>query len=65
MTVCGLDFNTPDTFVMSYLSKFGTVVNQKVIYDRYKEVFGTDIQLSFSVPRIRLNELILNGSSSI
>ena len=31
----------------------------------YFRLFGTDIQLSFSVPRIRLNELILNGSSSI
>ena len=30
-----------------------------------KALFGPDIQLSFSVPRIRLNELILNGSSSI
>ena len=37
MTISGLDFNTPDTFVMSYLNKFGKVSANKVIYDRYKE----------------------------
>ena len=37
VTVTGLDFNTPDTFVMEYLGKFGNVINRSVIYDRYKE----------------------------
>ena len=37
VTVCGLDFNTPDTFVFQYLSKFGRVANQKVIYSKYTE----------------------------
>ena len=37
VTISGLEFNTPDTFVMSYLSKFGKVVTTSVIYDRYKE----------------------------
>ena len=35
------------------------------VYIKRVPMFGPDIQLSFSVPRIRLNELILNGSSSI
>ena len=37
VSISGLEFNTPDTFVMSYLAKFGTVVTTSVIYDRYKE----------------------------
>ena len=37
VTVSGLDFNTPDTFVMAYLDKFGNLANNRVIYDRYKE----------------------------
>ena len=37
VTVSGLDFNTPDTFVMSYLNRFGKASTDKVIYDRYKE----------------------------
>ena len=37
VTVTGLEFNTPDTFVMEYLAKFGTVITSSVIYDRYKE----------------------------
>ena len=35
--VCGLDFNTPDSFVMEYLNKFGKVVTDSVIYDKHKE----------------------------
>ena len=35
--VCGLDFNTPDSYVIEYLSKFGKVVSDSVIYDKYKE----------------------------
>ena len=31
----GLDFNTPDPFVMDYLSKFGTVKTNTVIYGKY------------------------------
>ena len=37
VTISGLDFNTPDTFIMEYLGKFGTVVTTSVIYNRYKE----------------------------
>ena len=37
VTVSGLDFNTPDKFVMDYLKKFGNVIKNYVIYDRYKE----------------------------
>ena len=37
VTVSGLDFNTPDKFVMEYLGKFGSVVNNRVIYEKYKE----------------------------
>ena len=33
----GLDFNTPDTFVFDYLSKFGRIVTQNVIYSKYTE----------------------------
>ena len=35
--ISGLDFNTPDSFVMEYLSKFGKVVSDSVIYDKYRE----------------------------
>ena len=35
--VSGLDFNTPDSFVIEYLGKFGKVVPNSVIYDKYKE----------------------------
>ena len=37
VTISGLDFNTPDTFVMGYLAKFGTVVTTAVLYDKYKD----------------------------
>ena len=37
VTIHGLDFNTPDTFVFQYLSKFGRVVTQNVIYSKYTE----------------------------
>ena len=37
VTVSGLDFNTPDTFVMEYIGTFGTVITNSVIYDRYKD----------------------------
>ena len=34
-TVSGLDFNTPDRFVVDYLSKFGTVLSSAAIYCKY------------------------------
>ena len=34
LTVVGLDFNTPDPFVIEYLNKFGTVINNTVIYSK-------------------------------
>ena len=37
VTISGLDFNTPDTFVMEYLSKFGKVITTSVIYGKYNE----------------------------
>ena len=36
VTVIGLDFNTPDTFVIEYLNKFGVVVNKAVIYSKFE-----------------------------
>ena len=35
--VSGLEFNTPDLFVIEYLCKFGKVVKDSVIYDKYRE----------------------------
>ena len=37
VSIFGLDFNTPDTFVFDYLNKFGTVMKNEVIYGRYTE----------------------------
>ena len=34
VSIVGIDFNTPDKFVFDYLSKFGVVVNQSVIYSK-------------------------------
>ena len=45
------------------ISVYTITENGKQVYPIL--LFGPNIQLSFSVPRIRLNELILNGSSSI
>ena len=36
VTISGLNFNTPDTFVFDYLNKFGTVVNKSVVYSKYE-----------------------------
>ena len=35
VTISGLDFNTPDAFVFEYLSKFGRIVKNEVIYSKY------------------------------
>ena len=35
VTIVGLDFNTPDTFVIDYLNKFGHVVSKTVVYSKY------------------------------
>ena len=44
VTIYGLDFNTPDTFVFDYLSKFGRVVTQIVIYSKkYRSSFSQEI----------------------
>ena len=37
VSVTGIDFNTPDTFIIEYLNKFGSVVDNNVIYLKYKE----------------------------
>ena len=39
VTLTGLDFNTPDQFVIEYLSKFGSVVNKQPIYCKGTEGF--------------------------
>ena len=36
VTVAGLDFNTPDNFVVDYLNKFGTVLSNVYIYSKYE-----------------------------
>ena len=35
VTVVGLDFNTPDSFVMEYLAKFGTIHSNTVVYSTF------------------------------
>ena len=37
VTVVGLNFNTPDTFVMEYIKNFGRIVSNSVIYGKYIE----------------------------
>ena len=36
VSIVGLDFNTPDTFVFDYLNKFGVVVNESVLYSKFE-----------------------------
>ena len=36
VSIVGIDFNTPDSFVMDYLSKFGVIVNNMVIYSKFE-----------------------------
>ena len=35
VTIDGLDFNTPDGFVIDYLNKFGVVLTNAVVYTKY------------------------------
>ena len=35
VTVSGLDFNTPDSYVIEYLNKFGQVCSDKVVYSKF------------------------------
>jgi hypothetical protein len=37
VTIRGINLNTPDSLVMEYISKFGRIVNNKVIYETDKE----------------------------
>ena len=37
VTIRGLNLNTPDSLVMEYLSKFGSIAHKKVVYDVDKE----------------------------
>ena len=37
VTIIGVDFNTPDTFVIKYLNHFGKVSNSAVIYSKFNE----------------------------
>ena len=36
VTISGLDFNTPDSFVFEYLKKFGHVSSEKVVYSKFE-----------------------------
>ena len=36
VAVDGLDFNTPDSYVIDYLNKFGVVINNNVVYSKYE-----------------------------
>ena len=35
VSITGLDFNTPDTFVVEYLNKFGIVLSNAVVYAKF------------------------------
>ena len=37
VTIRGLDWNTPDNFVIEYLNKFGVVISNSVIYTQYRD----------------------------
>ena len=37
VNIRGLNFNTPDSLVMNYLGKFGSIKSNKVVYDTDKE----------------------------
>ena len=38
VTICGLDFNTPDNLICDYIRKFGgTILNVNVIYSKFTE----------------------------
>ena len=37
VTVVGLDFNTPDSYVFEYIKNFGRIVNNSVIYCKFTE----------------------------
>ena len=38
VTVCGLDWNTPDSLVQEYIQKFGgKLMTQDAVYHRYKQ----------------------------
>ena len=37
VTIVGLNFNTPDTFVFEYIKNFGRIINNSVIYGKYSE----------------------------
>ena len=36
VSVSGLDFNTPDNFVIDYMNKFGVVMSNAVVYSKYE-----------------------------
>ena len=42
VTISGLDFNTPDQFVIDYLNKIGNVLNKQPIYCKGSEGFMKD-----------------------
>ena len=36
VTIVGLDFNMPDSFIFEYLSKFGNPVLNAVVYSKFE-----------------------------
>ena len=69
VTIVGLDFNTPDTFVFDYLSRFGKVMDRAVIYSKYTEGSSKGkyngerkFQVDFSKSNIRMGTFhIIDG----
>ena len=36
VTIAGLDFNTPDSFIVDYINKFGVVLDNTVMYTKFE-----------------------------
>ena len=70
VNIVGLDFNTPDAFVIDYLNKFGTVVSNNVIYAKFetgpfagKYNGERKYQVDFSKSRLQMgNYHIIDGN---
>ena len=62
VSIVGIDFNTPDKFGFDYLSKFGVIVNQSVIYSKietgaWKGKYSGErkYQMDFSKPPLSMD----------
>ena len=49
VTLVGLNFNTPDTFIMEYIKNFGRIVSNSVIYGKFNR--ERKYQMDFSEPK--------------